>query len=473
IKSPLDQAILGHEQPDVSAWKKIDEVPFDFERRRVSVLVEKEGRRFLITKGAPEDILKLSSSYEAGNGDFKPFDSQTRESCIKSFESLGEQGLRVLAVAFHEVDVLHATAKPADEIGLTFSGFITFIDPPKESAAVALRSLSSAGVIVKVISGDNERVTRHVCEMIGFDTGDVLTGDMITHLGDEALSARIEDTHVFCRVTPHQKGRIISALKHRKHTVGFLGDGINDAAALHEADVGISVDSGADVAKAAADVILLEHDLSVIHAGVMEGRRAVENTEKYILMGSSSNFGNMFSMAGAALFLPFLPMLPTQILLNNLLYDLSQTALPFDNVDSDALVTIIHWDIRRIRRFMWILGPVSSLFDFLTFYVLLRLFSANESLFHTGWFVESLVTQVLIIFSIRTHKFILHSRPHRYLTGMALAVAASGVSLPLTSLGVWFGLVPLPGVFFIFLAGTLTAYFLLVEVIKHVFRQII
>ena len=473
IKSPLDQAILTFKQPDMKGWTKIDEVPFDFERRRVSVLAENGDRRFLIVKGAPEDILKISKTYETAAGTIEGLDQQLLGACTQKFESLGEQGLRVLAVAFKEVDATHTSAALADEENLTFSGFLTFIDPPKASAADALKSLAKSGVAVKVISGDNERVTRHVCEMIGFDTGDVLTGDILSTLSDEALSARIEGTNVFCRVTPQQKSRIIAALKRRGHTVGFLGDGINDAAALHEADVGISVDSGADVAKAAADVILLEHDLSVIHAGVLEGRRAVENTEKYILMGSSSNFGNMFSMAGATLFLPFLPMLPTQILLNNLLYDLSQTVLPFDNVDDDALTHAVHWDIGRIRRFMWILGPVSSLFDFLTFYVLLKLFPGNEKLFHTGWFVESLVTQVLIVFAIRTHKFILHSRPHRYLVCMALAIAATCIALPFTPLGAWFGLEPLPQIFFIFLGTALVAYFLLVEIVKHVFRRII
>jgi Mg2+-importing ATPase len=472
IKSPLDQAILEHAQPDITGWTKLDEVPFDFERRRVSVLVESQGRRFLIIKGAPEDIIKLSSHYETAAGTVENFD-KSHAACAKMFEDLGGQGLRVLAVAFKEVDASHQTASLKDEAGLTFSGFLTFMDPPKKSAAEALRKLAAAGVGVKIISGDNERVTRHVCEMIGFEAGDILTGETMAGLSDGALLARVESTTVFCRVNPQQKNQIIAALKERGHSVGFLGDGINDAAALHGADIGISVDSGADVAKAAADVILMEQDLSVIHAGVLEGRRAVENSEKYILMDSSSNFGNMFSMAGAALILPFLPMLPTQILLNNLLYDFSQTVLPFDNVDEEALERAVHWDIKRIRHFMWVLGPVSSLFDFLTFYVLLKMFPDNKVLFHTGWFVESLVTQVLIVFAIRTHKFILHSRPHKYIVFMASGVAALGIALPFTPLGAWFGFAPLPGLFFAFLAVAVTAYFVLVEVAKHVFRRII
>jgi len=255
--------------------------------------------------------------------------------------------------------------------------------------------------------------------------------------------------------------------------VGFLGDGINDAAALHVADVGISVENATDVAKEAADIILLERNLSVIHNGVIEGRRAVANTEKYILMGSSSNFGNMFSMAGSALFLPFLPMLPIQILLNNLLYDLSQTALPFDDVDAEVLAKPVCWDIGLVKRFMWILGPVSSLFDFLTFYVLLVIFKANETLFHTGWFVESLVTQTLIIFAIRTHRPLFKSRPHRLLEISALSITAVAVILPYTPFGTWLGFVPLPAIFFGFLIAALAAYVLLVETIKHIFRSFI
>jgi len=296
----------------------------------------------------------------------------------------------------------------------------------------------------------------------------------LAQMSDEALLARIDNTHAFCRVTPQQKSRIIALLKVKKHIVGFLGDGINDAVALHVADAGISVESAVDVAKEAADIILLERDLSVIHSGVIEGRRAVVNTEKYILMGSSSNFGNMFSMAGAALFLPFLPMLPTQILLNNLLYDFSQTVLPFDNVDREALEKPVHWNIKHIKRYMGILGPVSSVFDFLTFYFMLTLLHANEPFFHTGWFVESIVTQVLIIFAIRTRKLMLRSRPHLAIIAMALSVTAISISLPFVPIiARSFGFVPLPGIFFGFLAAALAAYFLLVEGIKYLFRRML
>ena len=357
IKSGLDQAIIDYSKPDISMWHKIDEVPFDFERRRVSVLCGSPDKHLLIVKGAPEDILKLCTNYETALGDVHPFDETKKAECFAKFEALGEEGFRVLAIAYHEVSATHNTAIITDETALVFVGFAVFIDPPKMEAANTLRNLASDGIQVKIISGDNERVTRHVCDMLGFDVGEIILGDTLNALSDEGLQAKIETTHVFCRINPQQKSRIIAALKRNKHSVGFMGDGINDAIALHVADVGISVDTGADAAKAAADVILLEHDLLVTHQGVIEGRRAVANTEKYILMGSSSNFGNMFSMAGAALFMPFLPMLPIQILLNNLLYDISQSAIPFDNVDKEAVSQPVHWNMQRIKIFMGVLGP--------------------------------------------------------------------------------------------------------------------
>ena len=471
VKTPLDQAILDHGTPDTKEWSKIDEVPFDFERRRISMLASHGDKRFLIVKGAPEDILKLLTHYEDAAGVLQPFDAAKSAECAAKFESLGEEGYRALGIAYREVDASQATAAITDESELTFAGFAVFVDPPKLDAAETLSTLARDGVQVKVITGDNERVTRHVCTALGFEVGRVVTGSELAAMSDEALLAIVDDAHVFCRVTPQQKSRIIATLKRKKHIVGFLGDGINDAAALHVADVGISVDSATDVAKEAADIILLEHSLSAIHDGVIEGRRAVVNTEKYILMGSSSNFGNMFSMAGAALFLPFLPMLPIQILLNNLLYDFSQTVLPFDRVDDDVLARPIHWDMTRVKRFMWVLGPVSSLFDFLTFYVLLKLFNAGEALFHTGWFVESLMTQVLIIFAIRTRHAMFRSRPHPLLVAMAIGIAFIGALLPYTPLGAWFGLVPLPPVFFGFLTAALVVYFLLVEIVKQGFKR--
>lgn len=473
IKSELDQAILDYSKPDISMWRKIDEVPFDFERRCVSILCGSANKHMLIAKGAPEDILKICTKYQTASGEIQLLDAIKRADCLTKFESLGEEGFRVLAVSFREVDATQSTALITDEAAMVFIGFAVFIDPPKLDAAQTLKNLANDGIQVKIISGDNERVTRHTCNMLGFDAGEIILGDELDTLTDEALQARIETTHVFCRINPQQKSKIIAAIKKNKRSVGFLGDGINDAIALHIADVGISVDTGADAAKEAADVILLKHDLAVIHTGVTEGRRSVVNTEKYILMGSSSNFGNMFSMAGASLLLPFLPMLPLQILLNNLLYDISQTAIPFDNVDTEAVSKPVHWDIRRIKIFMGVLGPISSIFDFLTFFVLLILFHANETLFHTGWFVESIVTQTLIIFSIRTRLFMFRSKPNLAVIIMAILITSIGIVLPFVGASSWLGFVPLPISFFIFLLFAVAVYITLVEITKFLFRRFI
>ena len=471
LKSALDQAIIDSNKPDISTWRKIDEVPFDFERKRVSVLVTSAEETLLIVKGAPEEILKLCTNYENSAGEIQILSSSKMAECKTKFEALSEEGFRVLAVAFRKVANDCTSANITDEADLIFLGFAIFMDPPKIDAAETIVNLANDGITVKIISGDNELVTRHICKVLNFDTGEIIIGSELEKLSDEALQARIETTHAYCRITPQQKSRIIAAYQRSAHTVGFLGDGINDAEALHIADVGISVDSAADPAKEAADVILLKHDLSVIQNGVIEGRRAVINTQKYILMASSSNFGNMFSMAGAALILPFLPMLPLQILLNNLLYDVSQTAIPFDNVEKEALAKPIHWKIHHIKRFMGVLGPVSSIFDFLTFYVLIAIFNASEILFHTGWFVESLVTQVLIIFSIRTAKPMFSSKPNWLVVAMAIATSAIAVILPFTPLNTLLGFSPLPAQFFVFLAIALIAYFMLVEIVKYIFRK--
>lgn len=326
IKSPLDDAILEHGGLDASAWRKLDEVPFDFERRRVSVLVEPAagGDRLLVVKGAPEDILRISSAVAAASGEARPLGSAERERLTVMFDRIGADGLRALGIAFRTVTSSQERAALEDEGSLTFAGFVTFMDPPKPDAAAAIRALGHAGVSVRILTGDNERVTRHVCAQLGVPVTGLLTGTEITRMSDEALLGRLAAVNLFCRVTPQQKRRIIAAFRRLGHVAGFLGDGVNDASALHEADVGISVETATDVAKEAADLVLLDHDLSVVHAGVLEGRRTVVNVTKYILMGSSSNLGNMMSMAGAGLLLPFLPMRPVQVLLNNLLYDLSE-----------------------------------------------------------------------------------------------------------------------------------------------------
>jgi Mg2+-importing ATPase len=356
-----------------------------------------------------------------------------------------------------------------DETQLVFAGFAGFLDRPKEGAKKALAGLAADRVAVKVITGDNELVTQHICAQLDLPVTGVLTGVEIQQIGDQALSARVEQVNLFCRVTPAQKNRVILALKRRGHVVGYLGDGINDAPSLHSADVSISVDSAVDVAKAAADMILLERDLGVLHGGVIEGRRTFGNIMKYIAMGTSSNFGNMFSMAGASLFLPFLPMLPVQILLNNLLYDVSELPIPLDRVDNDYLSRPRRWDMNYIRNFMLIIGPVSSVFDFLLFYLMLAVFHAGERLFHTGWFIESMATQVLVIFIIRTRKNPFRSRPNPWLIACSLTVVAVAVLLPFTPAGAYLGFEAPPAFFFFILILLLLAYLLAVEGVKQWF----
>jgi len=471
LKSPLDDAILAHQTLDPAGWRKLDEVPFDFERRRVSVLIAKDTEHLLIVKGAPEDILRLSASYEGAAGDVQRLDGAMRADLLHRFELLCDDGYRVLGIASRAVAPDHDTAAVSDETELVFAGFAAFLDPPKESARGAIRKLAESGIALKILTGDNERVTRHVCVALGLPIAGVLTGDDLAQMSDEALLARLPSVNLFCRVTPQHKARILLALKRRGLVAGFLGDGINDASALHAADVGISVDSAADVAKHAADLVLLDQDLTVVHDGVIEGRRTVENVTKYILMGSSSNFGNMFSMAGAALFLPFLPMRPIQVLLNNLLYDCSELGVPLDRVDAEALRRPMRWDLRFIERFMLVLGPVSSIFDFITFAALLYMFEASEALFQTGWFMESLATQALVIFVIRTRGAPWLSRPHPALAALSLGVTAVGIILPLTPVAALFGFVAPPPGFYLFLAVTVIAYLALVEVAKRLFYR--
>jgi Mg2+-importing ATPase len=465
IKSPLDAAILKRGGAAVGGYRKIDEIPFDFERRRLSVVVENGGGRLLITKGAPEGVIACCTAYETGDRP-APLDATTRARCEATYRDLSAQGSRVLAVAYARV-----TDQPVyaarDERELVLAGFVTFFDPPMEGVAETLRALRRDGVVVKILTGDSELVAQHVCGQVGLDSARIVGGDEIERMTDSALAAVAEQATVFARVSPAQKNRIILALKSRNHVVGFLGDGINDAPSIHTADVGVSVATAVDVAKDAADIILLERDLGVLHAGILEGRRAFGNVMKYLLMGTSSNFGNMFSMAGAFLFLPFLPMLPTQILLNNFLYDLAQITIPTDNVDDAFIRTPQRWNIGIIQKFMVVIGPISSIYDFLTFGVLVWVFHASEALFQTGWFVESLATQTLVLFVIRTAGNPLRSRPSRPLAVTTVLVVAIGVLLPFTPLATTLGFVPLPGAYFVFLGGVTITYLVLVEVVKR------
>ncbi|MBI3593370.1 MAG: magnesium-translocating P-type ATPase [Nitrospirae bacterium] len=471
LKNPLDEAILMHQEVSVSQWEKIDEVPFDFERRRISVLVQGNGVRMLTVKGAPEDILRLCVTYEDKQGFLIELEAGARKKIGNLFEELSKEGYRVLGIAWRPVPLDHPHAIVSDETELVFAGFAAFLDPPKTSAIQAVADLEKSKVNIKILTGDNELVTRHVCKEIGIPVTGVLTGTEIQNLNDDALLARVESVRLFCRVNPAQKNRIILALKRRGHVVGFLGDGINDAPSLQSADVGISVDTAVDVAKQAADMVMLEQDLGVLFKGIREGRRTFQNVLKYIMMGTSSNFGNMFSMASATLFLPFLPMLPTQILLNNMLYDISEFPIPMDNVDDEDLALPREWDMGFIRNFMMWVGPVSSIFDFMTFYVMLTIFHANEALFHTGWFVESLATQVLVIFVIRTRRNMFSSHPSLLLTTTSLSVVALAVALPYLPVAGYLGFQPLSISFFGILGGMVFLYLFAVEGVKRFFYR--
>ena len=467
---PLDAAVLDHPHPDISGFRKLDEIPFDFERRRVSVVARRERGAeppeiLLVTKGAPEHVLAIATRIEI-DGVVRDLDEATRSVCERTFAELGAAGYRVLGVASAAAEARSAYAK-ADEHDLVFAGFLAFVDPPRPDAGSTLTALREEGVEVKILTGDNELVAAHLCAAIGLDGASLLTGKELASMTDAALGQRAERTSIFARVSPADKNRILAALRLRGHVVGFIGDGINDAPALHSADVGISVASAVDVAKEAAQVILLEPGLTVLRAGVLEGRRAFGNVLKYVLMGTSSNFGNVFSMAIASVALPFLPMLPTQILLNNFLYDLAQITIPSDNVDPALIHSPQRWNIDLVRRFMIWIGPISSLYDILTFIVLLRVFHAPEAVFHTGWFVESLATQTLVIFVIRSASSPLRSRPSNALVATTIGVVAIAIGLPFTSLGRWFGLVPLPGLYFVFLALATATYLVLVEIAKR------
>ena len=466
LREPLDEPLIATKAADLSRWKKLSEIPFDFERRRVAVAIQGD-ERLVVVKGAPEELVAMSACYLDAAGQARAWSEDSSRRAAATLQALGEDGLRTLGVAFKPLGPDDA----CDEKGLVFAGFTAFVDPTKHGADKALAALAASGIAVKVLTGDGEAVTRHVCAQLGLAVDAVLLGSEIDRMDDPALAARVCSVTLFCRVTPAQKNRIVLMLKARGAVVGFMGDGINDATALHSADVGISVDNAVDVAKEAADIILLRRHLDVLHRGVLEGRRTFANIRKYVLMGTSSNFGNMFSMAGAALVLPFLPMLPTQILVNNLLYDISEIPIPLDRADPEDLAAPQQWDMALIRRFMWTLGPVSSAFDFLTFYVLVAWLSADEVLFHTGWFIESLATQVLVIFVIRTRGSPLRSRPAPALALVSLAVVALAVALPFTPLAATLGFRAPPPAFFAALAGLTAAYLALAEVAKRVFYR--
>lgn len=476
LKNLLDVAILKHVEVKGELgiernYKKLDEIPFDFSRKRMSVVVEKQNsRHILICKGALEEVFKLCSHAEMEN-ETRPIAQVSEARLLKIAQDLNEDGLRVIAVAYKDVPAVRKEYAVADESELTLLGFIAFLDPPKESAGQAIEALARYGVRVKVLTGDNDRVTRKICKEVGIDVERIVLGHEIEAMSDSELDAVVDQVSIFAKLNPNQKQRIVQILRDKGHVVGFMGDGINDAPALTTADVGISVDNAVDIAKESADIILLEKSLLVLEEGVLEGRKVFGNIIKYIKMGASSNFGNVFSMLGASSILPFLPMQPVQLLAQNLLYDLSQTAIPFDEVDQEYLERPRKWEIGDITRFMVYFGPISSIFDYLTFALMWFVFQASTqgtaNLFQSGWFVEGLLSQTLIVHMIRTRRVpFIQSRaslPMLLMTGVIMAI---GIGIPFTGFGAKLGFVALPLSYFPWLAAMLFLYCLLTQLVK-------
>jgi Mg2+-importing ATPase len=474
LKNLLDRAILAspdfHGQALVEQYKKLDELPFDFTRRMMSVLVEDpEGKAILLAKGAPEEVFHQCSHFEL-DGKLSPMDPNLVVGLKDEYASLSNDGFRVLAVATKELPGKQICTKN-DERDLVLKGYVAFLDPPKDTAGRAIEALHKHGVGVKILTGDNDLISRKVCKDVGLSADPMLLGGDVEKMSDTELADAAEKTTLFARLSPAHKQRVIRALRSKGHVVGFMGDGINDAPALRAADIGISVDTATDIAKESADLILLEKDLMVLEGGVVEGRKVFANILKYIRMGASSNFGNMFSVLGASAFLPFIPMAPIQVLTNNLLYDFSQVPIPIDAVDDEQVARPRPWNIDEIKRFILFIGPISSIFDYTTFFVMLWVFNcwdpSRAAVFQTGWFVESLMTQTLIIHVIRTNKIpFLQSRASWPLTVTTLSIMAFGMWLPYSPLAASLGLVQLPRMYWPILMLTLLSYVSLTQVIK-------
>jgi Mg2+-importing ATPase len=466
LKNLLDRAILKHEKLLVRQFKKIDEIPFDFSRKIMSVVVQMDDKHRIISKGAPEEIFKRCTKYEL-EGEILDMEDLILSDLKEEYDNLSADGFRVLAIGYKDIDTKKEIYSKDDEKDLILKGYVAFLDPPKPTAIKAIQALEKLGIEFKVLTGDNELVTKKICSEVGLDIKELVTGEQVDKLSDKELQELVKTADVFARLSPLQKERVIHALHENKHIVGYLGDGINDAPALKTSDVGISVNNAVDIAKESADIIILKKSLMVLEDGVREGRKTFGNIVKYIKMGSSSNFGNMFSMTGGSMFLPFLPMLPIQILLNNFLYDLSQVAIPTDEVDNEYLKKPRPWNVDSIKKFMLIIGPISSIYDFLTYGVMLFIFHASAQLFHTGWFIESLCTQTLVIHIIRTGKIpFIESRPSRFLILTSIFIVATGMLIPFSPLAKPFGFVAPPPLYFVILFFMVVTYLLLVQVVK-------
>jgi len=468
LTNPLDQAIRDSQSLDTSKIIKLDEIPYDFVRKRLSVVImEGEGCR-LITKGALENVLQVCRELQLDNQKVS-LDQAQRLKIQQRFEEWSEKGYRVLGVAIKAVP--HKTEAYArdEENEMTFLGFLLFLDPPKPGVLQTIQELSQLGVHLKIITGDNQLVARHTAQAIGLEGIEMITGDQLDNLHAEALWHAAERTAIFAQVDPNQKERIILALKKTGHVVGYMGDGINDAPSLHSADVGISVENAVDVAKEAADFVLLKQDLEVLQQGILEGRKTFANTLKYVFMATSANFGNMFSVAGASLFLPFLPMLPKQILLINFLTDLPEMTIASDNVDPIMITRPHRWNVNFIRRFMLVFGPLSSVFDFLTFGLLLIFLNARQELFHTGWFIESVLSASMVVFALRTRQPFIRSRPSRAMLAVTGLVAIIALALPYSPLAGILGFKPLPGYYLLGIIAIIGLYFASAEIVKRWF----
>jgi Mg2+-importing ATPase len=467
--NPIDQAILHFSEADISGFKKLDEVPYDFIRKRLSIMVSKGEEHIIITKGALANILEVCTTAQTADGVVEL--SQVADRIMQKFQELSAQGLRVLGLSSKKINANVCLSR--DETDMTFLGFLVFLDPPKDGMAAIIHDLANLGVSLKVITGDNWLVADSIRKEIGLAEGKILTGHDIRKSSSEALQKLVQEVNVFAEVEPNQKERIILALRKNGGVVGYMGDGINDASALHAADVGISVDSAVDVAKEAADIVLLEKDLRVLSEGVIEGRKTFSNTMKYVFMATSANFGNMFSMALLSLFLPFLPLLPTQVLLTNLLTDLPEMTISSDSVDPELVSSPRRWSIKFIRNFMLVFGFLSSLFDFLTFGALLFMLHASIDQFRTGWFMESVVSASLAVLIIRTRRPFFRSIPSVYLLSMTLLVCLATFLIPYTPLAELFGFTPLPLYFMLIVIVIVAAYIFLAEIVKSIFYRMV
>lgn len=471
ITNPLDDAIISLQHPGAEIYSKVDEIPYDFIRKRLTIVTRSNTDKVLmITKGALQNVLAVCNRVEV-DGNLQPLDTDNLALINQKFENWSQQGFRVLGIATRTIDTTQVDFHNQDEHDMSFLGFLLFLDPPKVGIKETIEGLEALGVRLKIITGDNKLVSQHISQAIGLTDNRLITGDELNNTSDEALLHIVENYSIFAEVDPNEKERIILALKKRGHVVGYMGDGINDAPSLHSADVGISVANAVDIAKEAADLVLLKQDLNVLKEGILQGRKTFANTLKYIFMATSANFGNMFSMAGASLFLPFLPMLPKQVLMINFLTDLPEMTIANDNVDEVVIEAPRRMDIKFIRRFMFVFGTLSSVFDYATFFLLMYVMKSNQQIFQTGWFIESILSASFVVFAVRTRLPFLRSKPSKAMVFMTILVAAITIGIPYSPVGPLLGFVPLPLHYLALILGIVILYFIAAELTKRWFYR--